>query len=642
MTRYSSTHPTWVQARDAQRRGDLGMATRLYRQIIAEEPQHAEALYHLGCLARAQGQVALARVYLRQAAALQPHAAVHGALGEVAAALGDLATATAHYQQARQLDPDGEDVVIRLGDTLQLQGQLAAATACYQQVLQRHPTSTRAYTNLGVVLQAQGQMQAAIDCFRQVLALEPGASEALINLGVALQAQGQMEAAAECLQTAIQRQPTSAVAYNNLGMIRHEQGQFEVALAHYRRAVELKPDYAKAHSNLGALLHAQGQLTGARVHLEHAVRLQPAFLAAYCNLGLVLQAQGDLPAAIATFDKALQHDPHYVPAHWNRAVAWLLGGNFAQGWREYEWRWRRPDSPPPAFTQPRWDGTPFPQQTLLVYAEQGLGDTIQFVRYLPQVAARGGRVVLACQTALQRLLRSCPGVQGLITKDPQAVAAQPFDLYMPLLSLPEMFTPTPEAIPAPTPYVRAEPELVQQWRLRLGTTAALRVGLVWAGNPSHKNDRNRSCRLATLTPLAQIPHVALFSLQTGPAAAQLNQLPPGIVVQDVGRALSDFADTAAVLEHLDLVITVDTAVAHLAGAMGKPVWTLIPFAPDWRWGQHHPQTPWYPTMRLFRQPAPQAWEPVCQDLAAALRALVAQRPTAPASALHPISLISAA
>ncbi|HSX82905.1 MAG TPA: tetratricopeptide repeat-containing glycosyltransferase family protein, partial [Candidatus Saccharimonadia bacterium] len=500
-------------------------------------------------------------------------------------------------------------------------------------------------TNLGVALQEQGQIDEAIHCFRQALALEPEAVESLLNLGVALQAQGQFEAAADCLQNAIQRAPTSAVAYNNLGMVRHEQGQFEVALQHYRQALQLRPDYAKAHSNLGALLHAQGRLAEAAAYLQHALRLQPGFLEAHSNLGLVLQAQGDVEAAIAAFERALQYEPDCVQAHWNRAVAWLLSGNFQQGWPEYEWRWRRPDSPPPAFAQPRWDGTPFPQQSLLVYAEQGLGDTLQFMRYLPRVAARGPHVVvLACQPALLRLLRTCPGVQTLVVKDRPEMACQPFDLYIPLLSLPGIFATTPATIPSDIPYLTAESELAQQWRTRLGAEQAFRVGLVWAGNPSHKNDRNRSCSLATLAPLAPLPHLALFSLQTGPAAGQLDQPPPGMVLHDVGRTLGDFADTAAVIAHLDLVLTVDTAVAHLAGAMGKPVWTMLPFAPDWRWGQHSAHTPWYPTMRLFRQPAPGAWEAVCQSVVDALTTLLEHRgdETEPAPGVRQLCLASAA
>ena len=626
MKQDAATHPTWVQACEAHSHGDLATATRLYRQLVTQEPQHIDALYRLGCIAYTQGRPALARVYLMQAAALQPTAAaVHSALGDVACVLGDLATATTEYQRVVQLDPHADDVHIRLGDTLQLQGQFEPAVAAYQEALRRNPTSTRALTNLGVALQEQGQVEPAIHCFQQALALDPSSLEALLNLGVALQTQGQREAAADCLQQAIQRAPTSAVAYNNLGMVRHEQGQFDVALQHYHQALQLRPDYAKAHSNLGALLHAQGRLTEAVEHLQHALRLQPDFIEAYSNLGLVLQAQGHIEAAIATFEHALQYKPDCVQAHWNRAIAWLLSGNFQQGWQEYEWRWRRPDSPPPAFPQPCWDGTPFPHQTLLVYSEQGLGDTLQFVRYLPQVAARGQHIVLACQPALVRLLRTCPGVQTLVVKDRPEMASQPFDLYIPLLSLPGIFGTTSTTIPADIPYITADPALVQQWHTRLGAEHAFRVGLVWAGNPSHKNDRNRSCTLATLAPLAPLPRLALFSLQTGPAAGQIDQPPAGMVLHDVGRTLSDFADTAAVITHLDLVITVDTAVAHLAGAMGKPVWTLLPFAPDWRWGQHSAYTPWYPTMRLFRQPAPGAWEAVCQSVVETLTTLLDHR-----------------
>lgn len=633
MTLLSPTHPLWLQACQAHSSGDLDTAVRLYRQMTVQEPRHVEALYRLGSIAYQQGRLGLARVYLAQALTLQPAAAsLHALLGDVMRALGDLGAAAAHYQQAAQLDPHLDEIYTRLGDTLQLQGQLPQAVAAYQQALRSNPSSTLALTNLGVALQAQDQPGAALDCFQRALAIDPESIETLLNLGVALHAQGQLEAAADCLQRVLWRTPDSAVAHNNLGLTRQAQGQCQAALEHYRQALRLQPDYAKAHNNLGALLHVQGRLTEALAHLQCAVQRQPDCIEALNNLGLALQAQGHVEAAIAAFERALEYKPDFVQAHWNRALAWLLNGDWQRGWQEYEWRWRRKETPPPRYPQPRWEGAPFPQQTLLVYAEQGLGDTLQFVRYMPWVAARGEHVILACPAVLVRLLRTCPGVQRLVPQEQPEMQCQQFDLHIPLLSLPRIFGTTPETIPADVPYVTAEPELVQQWRTRLGDEGDFRIGLVWAGNPLHANDRNRSCTLATLAPLACLPHVALFSLQTGPAAQQLDQPPPGMVVHDVGRALGDFADTAAVLTHLDLVITVDTAVAHLAGAMGKPVWTLIPFAPDWRWGRHGTRTPWYPTMRLFRQPAPGAWEPVCQSLIEALTQLLAARPSLPGAA----------
>jgi len=352
---------------------------------------------------------------------------------------------------------------------------------------------------------------------------------------------------------------------NILGAALLETNQIDESITALRRAVQIKPDYAQAHNNLCSALYQRGQVTEATAAATRAVSLKPEFADAHWSLGLMLLAQG----------------------------------NFAQGWQEYEWRWQRDNftTPQRDFPQPRWDGQDLHGKTILLHAEQGLGDTLQFVRYAPMVAQKGGRVILECQRDLKRLLSQLPGVDEIMTT---SESLPPFDLHCPLMSLPSVFKTELASIPVAIPYLKSDPVLAAVWRSRLASAStARRVGLVWAGSPLKRRDRNRSIMLAQFAPLASITNVVFHSLQKGEAGKQLP--PKGLILRDFGAELNDFADTAALLDCLDLIITVDTAVAHLAGAMGKQVWTLLPFAPDGRWLLNREDSPWYPTMRLFRQ-----------------------------------------
>jgi hypothetical protein len=291
----------------------------------------------------------------------------------------------------------------------------------------------------------------------------------------------------------------------------------------------------------------------------------------------------------------------------------LLEGNFAQGWPEYDWRrWHKDVARP--FPQPLWDGSPLKGRTLLLHAEQGLGDTLQFIRYSARVPRDGGRVVLECQPALLPLLRGLPGLDQVL---PLGAALPPFDVQAPLPSLPGLFGTTADSIPAEVPYLRADPERVGQWRRELGPGDGFTVGIAWQGNPKNKGDRRRSVALSRFVPLAEVPGVRLCSLQVGAGTEQLAGA--DFPLLDLGSRLTDFVDTAAAVSCLDLVVCVDTALAHLAGALGKPVWLAVASAPDWRWLLGRPDSPWYPTLRLFRQPSPGDWQSVFAQLAAALR-----------------------
>jgi hypothetical protein len=378
----------------------------------------------------------------------------------------------------------------------------------------------------------------------------------------------------------------------------------------------LKPDNADALCNLGALLSGFDRHEDAAESYRRVLADHPDHVAALCNMGVALMARNDIEGAVECYRRAIAHNPDFADGHWNLSLAQLVEGDFAKGWRGYEWRLKTKRHVPRGFEQPAWDGGPLAGETILLHREQGLGDTIQFMRYAPLVAARGGRVVLEVQPPLVRLAKSIKGVAEIVAA---GTALPRFDLHCPLLSLPERFATTLETVPVGAPYLTPDPEEVERWRLKLGGGPRLKVGIAWAGNRSHKNDRSRSVAIERLSPILDIPGIRWVSLQVGERAGDLDRLPIGTVV-DISDQLGDFGDTAAVIANLDLVIAVDTAVAHLAGALGRPVWAMLPFAPDWRWMLDRGDSPWYPTLRLFRQGTDRSWDAVIGHLAKELAA----------------------
>jgi hypothetical protein len=421
-----------------------------------------------------------------------------------------------------------------------------------------------------------GRLAEAETIYRQILLHQPNHADALHLLGVATLQFDRPDEALELISKAIEINPTAAEYQNNLGNVLVRMDRYDQAVGAFGRAVDLRPDYPKALSNLGNALRATGQ---------HE-------------------------AALAAFRRTLALSPGYSEGHWNLALSLLLLGDFEQGWKEYEWRRQIKAPPPRPFQQPRWDAAELHGKTILIAGEGGFGDAIQFVRYVPMVAKRGGRVILRFQKELRRLMAKVPGVEGICGLDEPVPS---FDVYCPLFSLPLVFGTTLETIPADVPYLFGDGSRKLQ-------SGARHVGLVWAGSSEHKNDRNRSIPLRELSALADVP-VMLHSLQVaGATAAQIREI-PGLKLIDHSSELRDFADTAALIEALDLLITVDTSVAHLAGAMGKPVWVLVPDPPEWRWMLNRNDSPWYPTMRLFRQETIGDWTAPIRRIAAELRSL---------------------
>jgi tetratricopeptide (TPR) repeat protein/glycosyltransferase involved in cell wall biosynthesis len=634
---------------------DLGRraeAIAHFRRAIALKPDYADAYSALGLALREDGQGGDAMANLHRAAELMPeNADAHHNLAVALAELGRHDEALASFQDTIRLNPNHLDAHNNLGCLLRELGDPDGAVACFQRTVELRPDHVEALNNLGVALGELGRKGEGLAALRRATDLKPDYDQAVTNLAVALSEQGLLDEALATLQRAIEIQPENADAHNNLGVVFKKQRKLDDAVASFQRAVDCRPNYAQAHSNLGVALGELERFEEALVSLQRAVALKPDFADGHNNLAggfrnlnrtdealasaeraLALKPtyrdalhnlaiiQGDqdrLEDSIATLRRIVDLTPDHPEGHFGLALALLFAGEFEEGLVEYEWRWRCADfaTGRPQFAKPEWDGSPLDGRTILVSAEQGLGDTLQFARFIPRLAASGGRVILMCQRELIRLLQSLECVHELVER------GQPlpeFDVHVPLASLPYLFGTRLDTIPASAQYLRADPDLVADWSEKLPVRRGMRVGIVWGGNPDFKNDRRRSITLDLLAPLARVPGVQLIALQKGSPAAQAATPPEGMSLANLGPMLTDFADTAAVLEQLDLVITVDTSVAHLAGALGRPVWILLHSAPDWRWLRYREDSPWYPSVRLFRQHQLGDWRGVIERVQGAL------------------------
>jgi tetratricopeptide (TPR) repeat protein len=497
--------------------------------------------------------------------------------------------------------------------------RLDEAVAAYRQGLALEPDHADAWCNLAVALQALGRDEEALAAYRAALALRPDLALAHNNVGVLLQRRGDFEAALDSHAAALALRPEHVDTRLNLGSALQRLGRLEDAAARYGEVLGADPDHAAAHANLGMILRAQDRPEAALDHLRAAVAARPDSAEFHNNLGLILQDLGRIDAAAAAFARAVSLSPDFAAAHMSLGAARLLAGDFSGGWRAYEQRLARTDIAQPHRPGPRWRGEDLEGRTVLLQGEQGLGDAIQFSRYAAVLAKRGARVILSCRAPLRRLFATLEGPDRLVV---DSEAPGPYDCWSPLLSLPGLVGTTAETVPSPGPYLAADPALAKGWRGRLGGLAGLKLGIVWRGSAQHLNDRNRSIDPALLRPLVDRPGLSTVCLQTDARADELARL--GAPALEVGRDLTDLAETAALVASLDLVVTVDTAVAHLAGALGVPVWTLIAFSPDWRWMTGRDDSPWYRSMRLFRQTSRGEWTSVIDAVRTALAPLAAR------------------
>jgi tetratricopeptide (TPR) repeat protein len=633
--------------------GRFAAAEAIYRQILAEQPDHADAWELLGVLAGQRGDFEEAVACVRRAIAVMPDRAnYHVNLGELQRRRGKLDEAIASARRAIELRPAWAIGHANLGIALWQKGELEAAAEAAGQAMLLEPALAEARHTLALVRSDQKRYAEAVDLYRQALKVRPDFHQAYNSLGVALRELGRLDEAISACSMAIQLQPDYAEAHSNISVALREAGRLDEAVAAARTALGLDPKMANAHSNLSSALADAGRLEEAVAAAQAALRLEPKNAGAHNNLGFALQQQGHVENALSAYRAAVEYDPtlvkarnnlgaalaelgeldqaaavfqaiiqsqgDYADAHVNYAQTLLTRGQFQRGWAEYEWRLKRKSLAWP-YPHPQWTGEDLAGKTILLRCEQGLGDTIQFIRFAPMLSQCGATVLLRCPPQLTRLVATMPGIKRLVSADQPL---PPCDFQCPLLSLPFVLGTDLPSIPAAVPYLVPDPALVHLWREKLDAYGqGFRVGLVWAGTALHKNDRNRSLPLRGLSAMAAITNVLYVSLQMGAPATQLAAPPAGMKIVDVATQLTDFADTAAVIANLDLVITVDTAVAHMAGAVGKPVWTLLPVVPDWRWLLDREDSPWYPTMRLFRQKTRGDWEKLMERVAAALDAL---------------------
>ena len=532
-----------------------------------------------------------------------------------------VAEARTLWAQVCRADPADFEAWLNVGA---LSGQLQDyddAMKAFQRVLQLRPDTPQAHFNLGRLHELYLNFAEAATHYHHYVRLKPSDEAGVESLCLMLLNQNRLDDAHDVCRKALDLRPDSARLHNCLANVLQDLGQFDQALVCYERSLALGMSKAQVFANMGNLHHARGDFAQALERYQQALALQPDSVETLASLGFLYSKHSREIQALECFDRALALAPHNSNVRWNRALVLLRLGRFEDGWVDYEARLSAPDAVRQfgrrRFAKPVWDGRPRRDQTLLVYAEQGLGDTLQFCRYLPLAADRVKRIVFECQPPLVPLLSALPGVASCIAKTGDGEPAVEFDTYIPLLSLPGVFGTALDTIPARYPYVQPSAPQVDSWRRKLPRTL-FKVGLVWAGNPRNPNDRRRSVALSAFAPLAAIAGVCFISLQLGPAAQQAGQPPAAMDLVDVSADIGDFADTAAIVANLDLVISVDTAVAHLAGALGVPVWTLVYTPPDWRWLLDRDDSPWYPSMRLFRQDAPGEWGPVIERLASAL------------------------
>lgn len=465
---------------------------------------------------------------------------------------------------------------------------------------------------MGLTHHRAGRLPEAEAIYRQVLAEQPNHPEALQLLaGVVTQA-GQYDTAVDLLKKAIQANPNVALYHGNIGSLYLKTQRLGESVAALERALQLDPNLLPAYYNLGSALSDKGEFDRAVAVLRKGISLNPNWPELHNIVGTVLRNWGKCDEALAAFRQSVALQPDYAEGHWNLGRTLLLLGDYRNGWAEYDWRRKMPEIVPPRnIVQPQWDGQTLQGKTILLHHEQGFGDTLQFIRYAPLVAKRGGKVIVECPLELAAILRGVEGIGRIITRGDSWPS---FDVQSLIVSLPMRFGTTLETIPSP-PYLSVRPDRVAAWRARLGEPdGRRRVGLVWAGRPEHNNDRWRSMRLDQFAPLAEVKSARFYSLQKGPAAGQAASPPPGMDFVDWTGDLHDFVETAALIANLDLVICVDTSIAHLSGAMGRPAWVLVPFAPDWRWMLSRTDTPWYPMMRLYRQSKLGDWAGVMSEV----------------------------
>ena len=643
----SSKLPNINYALALHQQGQLHQAKAIYIQLLQIEPRNEDALHLLGVMAHQTGAYQEALKLITDAIEINPEVALYySSLGNALKEIRQFSDALASYDKSISLNSGYAEVYSSRGVLLKELGELNASIDSHNKAIALKPASAEFHSNQGLTFIGLKQLDSAVASFDMAVALKPDYAEAYSNRGLALQELKQFDEAFANYDKAIALKPDLAEAYSNRanallalrdlnltvvgseeaitpkslycktyiarGHALNESEMLCEAISIYDKAIALKPELAEAHSNRGFALIGLKKFNSALTSIDRAINLKPDYAEAFCNKGFALQELEQLDGAVANYDKAIELKPDYVQANWNKSSLLLSIGEFHQGFNLYEWRWRKDEclKLKRDFQQPLWLGEEsLSSKTVLLHAEQGLGDTIQFCRYVKMVADLGAKVILEVQKPLKRLLKDLPGVATLISKgDP----VPEFDFHCPLLSLPLAFKTELQTIPAVNGYIKAEPERVALWADRLKRDE-LKIGISWQGSQGTKVDIGRSFELKLFENIAALPNVKLISLQKGYGSEQLRNMPQGMQVLDFEDELDTdgaFLDSAAVMMNLDLVITSDTALAHLAGTLGVKTWIALKYVPDWRWMLERKDSPWYPSMTLYRQQRIDDWQPV--------------------------------
>jgi tetratricopeptide (TPR) repeat protein len=532
---------------------------------------------------------------------------------------GRLDEAAGLYRAVLAIAPQEPNALTNLGTVALQQGRLAEGVELIEASLKVKPNQSNAINNRGNALLTLRRLDEALAAFDRALEIDPDNAEAHSNRGVALNGLGRGEEAVAAFERALALNPQFLDALNGFGIALEALGRSAESLAVYDRALALSPNAWELHFNRGNALRALNRPDEAVAAYDRGLELGPANPGVLANRAVALQALLRIDEALAGCERAIEMDPAHVDAQWNKALLLLLKGEDRAGWRQYEWRWRQASfqasEPPPG---PKWLGlSPLAGKRLLIVNEQGFGDTIQMMRYATVAADKGASVLLIVEPPLAELAASVKGVEQVLTGGEPIT----YDFWCPMMSLPLAFATTAETVPSQVPYIAASEPTRQAWAARLGTRRRPRVGLAWSGRPTHGNDVNRSVPVSTLAPLLEAD-AEFISLQTEYRQADRAFLQADGRIADYAAELKSFGDTAALIEALDLVICVDTSVAHLAGALGKPLRIMLPFSPDFRWGLTSSGTPWYPTARLLRQATRSDWSSVVDAALAEVRALV--------------------
>lgn len=603
-------------AQAAQAARDPQRAAALYQAVLQADPKHIDGLNALGMLYAEHGGVAEGLALVEKALAVKPLPRLHFNRGVLLEHLRRYDEALASFNKCIAREPGFAPAYQSKGLALSALGRYEEAIGQFGTAISLNPGLADAYASRGNAFQHLRRYEEALTQYDIALQHQPQHPVFLNNRGVALKSLGRWHEAAQCYEQAVTLAPSYTHAHNNLGTALHELGRYDEALAQYDIAIAQAPTYAEAHNNKGITLEVLRRYDEALASYTTALALNPAYADAHNNKGFTLQAMKRYEEALASYDEALRLAPGHVGALYNQGSVWLLQGDYLRGWERYESRWARGDTQRVAFASPLWLGeTPLAGKTLLLFAEQGLGDTLQFCRYVPLLEAQGATVLLMAQPPLLELLATLPGAAQLLAQD---TPPPPHDLHCPLMSLPHALHTEAHTVPANVPYLFAPAAARKRWQARLGTKTKPRIGIVWAGNPNHKNNHNRSIPLSLFTPLFDIQEVELHCLQKECSAQERAALQQANVRMH-DEVIADFADTAGLVEAMDEVIVVDTAVAHLAGAMGKRMALLLPFAPDYRWGAEGLATPWYPAAQLWRQNHPGEWAEIIAALALDVR-----------------------